>query len=81
MQTEKKTAPMWVNQANRRGAEYNLESGLDWARIRAEYEANATPRELVRGEAAAKGIQKGKNGAECRLLADAAELAAFGDVK
>ena len=40
------------------GAEYNLEAGLDWARIRAEYEAAATPEELVHEAAAARAIQK-----------------------
>lgn len=61
----------------KRGAEYNLPNGLDWARIRREFEAASTPEDLVHGEAAAKAIKAGATLAEAKAAGQAAVAKAF----
>lgn len=54
-----------------RGADYNLEAGLDWDRINAEYQANVSAEERETAKAAAKAIQQGQSAANRKKAVEA----------
>lgn len=75
--TNEKQPPVKMFIGPRHGAEYNLESGLDWARLEAEHVAASTPEDLTRARARAKAIASGKTAAAANVIGDAAVTEAF----
>jgi hypothetical protein len=59
------------------GVEYNTGTGLDWGRIREEFEAASSPQDLVHEAAAAKAIKGGANLAMAKAAGQAAVAKAF----
>ncbi len=70
--TEKPAPVPWTLPKNRRGAEYNLEAGLDWDRIRAEYEVNQSERERFTGPMGVKLLLSGMGATERGATCEAA---------